>query len=141
MGAGGEGGGPDLNMQGSKQRQMARQHRATLARFLPDLTGGRMIGAFALTEPDAGSDAAAIRTRAAPANAGYTLNGAKQFITSGKIAGLAMVFAVTDPAAGKRGISAFLVPTDTPGYLVDKVEHKLGRRRRTPAPSGSKTSS
>lgn len=97
------------------------------ARFLPDLIGGRMIGAFALTEADAGSDASAIRTRATKVEGGYRLNGAKQFITSGKIAGLAVVFAVTDPAAGKKGISAFLVPTDQPGYVVDKVEHKLGQ--------------
>ncbi|WP_174286975.1 acyl-CoA dehydrogenase family protein [Sphingomonas bacterium] len=96
-------------------------------RFLPDLIAGRMIGAFALTETDAGSDAAAMRTRATRADGGWVLNGAKQFITSGRIAGLAMVFAVTDPAAGKRGMSAFLVPTDRPGYSIDKVEHKLGQ--------------
>ncbi|ABQ69949.1 acyl-CoA dehydrogenase domain protein [Rhizorhabdus wittichii RW1] len=100
---------------------------AQKARFLPELIGGRMIGAFALTEADAGSDAAALRTRATRAEGGWVLNGAKQFITSGKIAGVAMVFAVTDPAAGKKGISAFLVPTDSPGYAVDKVEHKLGQ--------------
>jgi alkylation response protein AidB-like acyl-CoA dehydrogenase len=96
-------------------------------RFLPDLTSGRMIGAFALTEADAGSDAAAIRTRASKVDGGYVLNGSKQFISSGKIAGLAVVFAVTDPDAGKKGISGFLVPTDRPGYVVDKVEHKLGQ--------------
>ncbi|TAK16290.1 MAG: acyl-CoA dehydrogenase [Rhizorhabdus sp.] len=100
---------------------------AQKARFLPELISGRMIGAFALTEADAGSDAAAIRTRAARVEGGWVLNGAKQFITSGKIGGLAMVFAVTDPQAGKKGISGFLVPTDTPGYVVDKVEHKLGQ--------------
>lgn len=100
---------------------------AQKARFLPDLINGRMIGAFALTESDAGSDAAAIRTRAVKAEGGWVLNGAKQFITSGKIGGLAMVFAVTDPQAGKKGISGFLVPTDTPGYVVEKVEHKLGQ--------------
>jgi len=100
---------------------------AQKARFLPDLIGGRMIGAFALTEADAGSDAAALRTRATRTEGGWILNGAKQFITSGKIAGVAMVFAVTDPAAGKKGISAFLVPTDKPGYGVDKVEHKMGQ--------------
>jgi len=100
---------------------------AQKARFLPDLIGGRMIGAFALTEADAGSDAAALRTRATRTEGGWILNGAKQFITSGRIAGVAMVFAVTDPAAGKKGISAFLVPTDTPGYAVDKVEHKMGQ--------------
>ena len=98
------------------------------SRFLPELIGGRMIGAFALSEADAGSDAAAMRCRAEKTSGGYRLNGAKQFISSGKIAGMAMVFAVTDPAAGKRGITGFLVPTDRPGYLVDKVEHKLGQR-------------
>jgi alkylation response protein AidB-like acyl-CoA dehydrogenase len=97
------------------------------ARFLPDLVAGRMIGAFALTEADAGSDAAAIRTQATRAEGGWRLNGAKQFITSGRIAGLTIVFAVTDPVAGKKGLSAFLVPTDRPGYAVDKVEHKLGQ--------------
>lgn len=100
---------------------------AQKARFLSDLIAGRMIGAFALTEPDAGSDASALRTRATRVKGGWKLNGAKQFITSGRIAGLAIVFAVTDPAAGKKGISAFLVPTDRPGYVVDKVEHKLGQ--------------
>ncbi|MET0287689.1 MAG: acyl-CoA dehydrogenase family protein [Polyangiales bacterium] len=97
------------------------------ARFLPELTSGRSIGAFALTEAEAGSDASAIRTRASKVPGGYVLNGSKQFITSGKIGGLAIVFAVTDPAAGKKGISAFLVPTDKPGYVVEKVEHKLGQ--------------
>lgn len=96
-------------------------------RFLPDLLSGRMLGAFALTEAEAGSDAAALRTRATRTSDGYVLNGSKQFITSGKIAGLAIVFAVTDPSAGKKGISAFLVPTDRKGYVVDKVEHKLGQ--------------
>ena len=107
---------------------------AQKARFLPDLISGRMIGAFALTEADAGSDAAAIRVRATKAgggagsnSAGYVLNGAKQFISSGRIAGVAMVMAVTDPEAGRKGISAFLVPTDSAGYHVDKVEHKLGQ--------------
>ncbi len=96
-------------------------------RFLPDLIAGRTLGAFALTEADAGSDAAAIRTRARKVDGGYVLDGAKQFISSGRIAGLAIVYAVTDPDAGKRGISGFLVPTDSEGYLVDKVEHKLGQ--------------
>jgi alkylation response protein AidB-like acyl-CoA dehydrogenase len=100
---------------------------AQQARFLPDLIAGRMIGAFALTETDAGSDASAIRTRAEKCPGCYRLNGAKQFITSGRIAGIAMVYAVTDPAAGKRGISGFIVPTDSAGYSVDKVEHKLGQ--------------
>jgi len=96
-------------------------------RFLPDLIAGRLIGAFALTESDAGSDAGAIRTRAVRAPGGYRITGAKQFITSGRIAGLAIVYAVTDPDLGKRGITAFLVPTGRPGYEVDKVEHKLGQ--------------
>ncbi|MFC6200133.1 acyl-CoA dehydrogenase family protein [Ponticaulis profundi] len=100
---------------------------AQKARFLPDLIGGRMIGAFALTEADAGSDASAIRTRATKVDGGWKLSGSKQFITSGRIAGLAMVIAVTDPNAGKKGLSAFLVPTDRDGYHVDKVEHKLGQ--------------
>lgn len=100
---------------------------AQRARFLPGLMNGKCIGAFALTEADAGSDASALRTRAVKVDGGYRLTGAKQFITSGKIAGLAIVFAVTDPEAGKRGMSAFLVPTDTPGYAVDKVEHKMGQ--------------
>ena len=96
-------------------------------RFLPGLVSGKTIGAFALTEADAGSDAGAIRTRATRNGNGYVLNGSKQFITSGKIAGLTLTFAVTDPSKGKRGISAFLIPTDRPGYHVDKVEHKLGQ--------------
>jgi alkylation response protein AidB-like acyl-CoA dehydrogenase len=96
-------------------------------RFLPDLIAGRMIGAFALTEADAGSDASAIRTRATKTPGGYVLNGSKQFITSGRIAGVMTVIAVTDPSAGKKGISAFLVPTDRKGYVVEKVEHKLGQ--------------
>jgi alkylation response protein AidB-like acyl-CoA dehydrogenase len=101
--------------------------RAQQQRFLPELIAGRMIGAFALSEADAGSDAAAIRTRATKQDGGYVLNGAKQFITSGRIAGLAIVIAVTDPDAGKKGMSAFLVPTDRPGYVVEKVEDKLGQ--------------
>lgn len=97
-------------------------------RFLPDLIAGRMIGAFALTEAGAGSDAAALRTRALKVEGGYRLSGSKQFISSAKIAGIAIVYAVTDPAAGKRGITGFIVPTDAPGYRVDKVEHKLGQQ-------------
>ncbi|API61105.1 acyl-CoA dehydrogenase [Tardibacter chloracetimidivorans] len=96
-------------------------------RFLRDLISGRSIGAFALTETDAGSDASAIRTRASRVDGGWKLNGAKQFITSGKIAKLAMVIAVTDPSAGKKGLTAFLVPTERAGYVVEKVEHKLGQ--------------
>lgn len=97
------------------------------SRFLPDLLGGRAIGAFALTEGHAGSDAGAIRTRARKVDGGWRLNGSKQFISSGKIASLTIVYAVSDPTAGKRGITGFLVPTDSLGYHVDKVEHKLGQ--------------
>lgn len=97
------------------------------ARFLPDLLAGRMVGAFALTETEAGSDASALCTRAQKVEGGYRLNGTKQFISSGKIAGIAIVYAVTDPVAGKRGISGFIVPTGSAGYSVDKVEHKLGQ--------------
>ncbi len=97
------------------------------ARFLPDLIGGRSIGAFALTEPDAGSDASAMRTRAVRVAGGWRISGSKQFITSGKIAGLVMIIAATDPDAGKKGLSAFIVPTDREGYHVDKVEHKMGQ--------------
>ncbi|MGH7122120.1 MAG: acyl-CoA dehydrogenase family protein [Acetobacteraceae bacterium] len=100
---------------------------AQVARFMPDLVAGRLIGAFALTEADAGSDAGAIRTRAVRKDGGYVLNGTKQFITSGRIAGLAIVFAVSDPDQGKRGISAFLAPTDRTGYYVDRIEDKLGQ--------------
>ena len=96
-------------------------------RWLPALISGETIGAFALTESDAGSDAAALRTRATRVAGGWQIDGAKQFITSGRIASVAMVIAITDPAAGRKGMSAFLVPTDTPGYGIDKVEHKLGQ--------------
>lgn len=102
--------------------------QAQKTRFLPDLIGGRTIGSFALTEADAGSDAAAIRTRAVKVMGGWSINGTKQFITSGKIGGLTLVIAVTDPEAKKKGLSAFLVPTDRPGYGVDKIEHKMGQR-------------
>ena len=96
-------------------------------RFLPSLASGEQIGAFALTEPHAGSDAGSLRTRARRDGDGYVLDGAKQFITSGREAGTVIVFAVTDPEAGKRGISAFIVPTDSPGYEVVRVEDKLGQ--------------
>ena len=96
--------------------------------FLRPIAQGGMFGAFALTEPHVGSDAAAITTRAEKAGAQYVLNGVKQFITSGKTADLAIVFAVTDKSAGKKGISAFVVPTSTPGYLVARLEDKTGQR-------------
>lgn len=101
---------------------------AQQARWLPGLIGGEGTGAFALTEAEAGSDASALRTRATRVEGGWRLNGAKQFISNGRIAKVAIVFAVSDPDAGKRGITAFLVPTDSAGYVVDKVEHKLGQR-------------
>jgi alkylation response protein AidB-like acyl-CoA dehydrogenase len=97
-------------------------------RWLRPLAEGRMLGCFCLTEPGAGSDAAAITTRASRAGNRFVLNGAKQFITSGRSADLALVFAVTDPTAGKKGLSAFVVPTDTPGYTVARVEHTMGQR-------------
>ncbi|PXB87757.1 acyl-CoA dehydrogenase, partial [Pseudomonas aeruginosa] len=96
-------------------------------RFLRPLAQGSMLGAFALTEPQAGSDASFLKTRARRDGDHYVLNGAKQFITSGSHAGMVIVFAVTDPDAGKRGISAFIVPTDTPGYEVVRIEDKLGQ--------------
>lgn len=95
--------------------------------FLTPLAQGEILGAFALTEPQAGSDAAALRTTASKDGDHYILNGTKQFITSGKYADIALVFAVTDKSAGKKGISAFIVETRTPGYNVAKLEHKLGQ--------------
>jgi alkylation response protein AidB-like acyl-CoA dehydrogenase len=97
-------------------------------RYLRPMAVGRMLGAFCLTEPQAGSDASALKSRAFKDGDHYVLNGAKQFITNGQNAGVALVFAVTDPAAGKKGISAFLVSTDNPGYKVARLEHKLGQR-------------
>lgn len=95
--------------------------------YLEPLAAGEMIGAFALTEPEAGSDAASIQTRATRTDAGYSITGTKQFITSGKIAGAIIVFALTDPSAGKRGMSAFLVPSGAPGLSVSSLEHKMGQ--------------
>ncbi|MGE4280796.1 MAG: acyl-CoA dehydrogenase family protein [Magnetospirillum sp.] len=95
--------------------------------YLRPMARGEWIGCFCLTEPEAGSDAAAIKTRAVKDGDFYVLNGAKQFITSGKNAKVAIVFAVTDPAAGKKGLSAFIVPTDTPGWNVARIEDKLGQ--------------
>ena len=101
---------------------------AQKARWLPSLATGKMLAAFCLTEPQAGSDASALTTRAERRGDSYVLNGVKQFITSGKNADLAIVFAVTQPEAGKRGMSAFVVPTDTEGYQVASVERKMGQR-------------
>ncbi|MGE3784982.1 MAG: acyl-CoA dehydrogenase family protein, partial [Alphaproteobacteria bacterium] len=97
-------------------------------RFLKPMAEGNMLACFCLTEPEAGSDAAAIRTRAVRRGNRWVVNGTKQFITSGSTADVAIVFAVTDPAAGRRGISAFIVPTDTSGYRIARLEHKLGQR-------------
>jgi alkylation response protein AidB-like acyl-CoA dehydrogenase len=96
-------------------------------KYLRPLASGKWLGCFCLTEPQAGSDAAAITLRATRDGDGYVLNGVKQFITSGKNADIAIVFAVTDKAAGKKGISAFIVPTATEGYRVARVEEKLGQ--------------
>ena len=103
------------------------------AKWLKPLARGEMLGAFCLTEPHAGSDASNLKTRAERRGDGWVLNGVKQFITSGRSADMALVFAVTDPASppssgNKRGISCFIVPTKTPGYRVASVEKKLGQK-------------
>ncbi len=103
-------------------------------RWLADMAAGRLIGAFCLTEPHAGSEANNLRTRAELRDGKWVLNGAKQFVTNGQRAGVAIVFAMTDPEAGKRGISAFLVPTDTPGFIVGKPEKKMGIRASDTCP-------
>src|SRR6185295_4727745 len=96
--------------------------------WLPDMAAGRKIGCFCLTEPQAGSEANNLRTRAALKNGRWVLNGNKQFVTNGKRAAVAIVFAVTDPDLGKKGLSAFIVPTDSPGFNVQRMEHKMGIR-------------
>ena len=106
---------PILNFGSDAQKQ----------RWLPDMASGKLLGAFALTEPDAGSDASAITTKAESIPNGYRLNGVKQFITSGKHADVAIVFART--SEGKKGISAFIVDTKMPGYIVSRVEKKHGQ--------------
>ena len=95
--------------------------------WLAPLARGEMLGAFCLTEPHVGSDASALRTTAVKEGNEYVLNGVKQFITSGKNGQVAIVIAVTDKAAGKKGMSAFIVPTSTPGYVVARLEDKLGQ--------------
>jgi alkylation response protein AidB-like acyl-CoA dehydrogenase len=95
--------------------------------YLKPLASGAQLGCFCLTEPQAGSDAAALRTSAQKRGDRYLLNGTKSFITSGANAEVAIIFAVTDPDAGKKGISAFVVPTDNPGYQVGGVEQKMGQ--------------
>jgi len=110
--------GPLLNYGNPDQQQT----------WLPKLASGSAIGCFCLTEPQAGSEAHNLRTRAELRDGQWILNGAKQFVSNGKRAQLAIVFAVTDPELGKKGLSAFLVPTDTPGFSVDRSEHKMGIR-------------
>ena len=100
---------------------------AQKAKWLAPLARGEMLGAFCLTEPHVGSDASALRTTAMREGDSYVINGVKQFITSGKNGDVAIVIAVTDKAAGKKGMSAFLVPTATPGYVVARLEDKLGQ--------------
>ncbi len=106
---------------------MAWASEAQKERWLRPLARGEMLGAFCLTEPHVGSQADGLKTTAVRDGADYLLNGVKQFITSGKNGDLAIVMAVTDKAAGKRGISAFVVPTTTPGYTVARLEDKLGQ--------------
>lgn len=96
-------------------------------KFLKPMAAGKQLGAFCLTEPHAGSDASDLKTKAKLVDGEYVLNGVKQFITSGKNGDIAIVFAVTDPPAGKKGISAFIVPTNTPGYVVSNIENKMGQ--------------
>ncbi|WP_122422441.1 acyl-CoA dehydrogenase family protein [Pseudomonas viridiflava] len=96
--------------------------------WLEKLATGQTIGCFCLTEPHAGSEAHNLRTRAELQGDEWVINGAKQFVSNGKRAKLAIVFAVTDPELGKKGLSAFLVPTDNPGFVVDRSEHKMGIR-------------
>jgi butyryl-CoA dehydrogenase len=97
-------------------------------RFLKPVASGATLGCFCLTEPHVGSDASAIRTTARRDGAHWVLNGVKQFVTSGQNAGVAVVFAVTDKGAGKKGIGGFVFSTDTPGFVVARLEHKLGQR-------------
>lgn len=116
--------GPILQFGNAAQRE----------RWLPELALGKTIGAFCLTEPQAGSEANNLKTRATFDNGHWTLTGSKQFVTNGMRAGVAVVFAVTDPERGKRGISAFIVPTDTPGFHVGRPEKKLGIRASDTCP-------
>jgi alkylation response protein AidB-like acyl-CoA dehydrogenase len=106
---------------------MAYANDAQKECWLKPLARGEMLGAFCLTEPHVGSEAGGLKTTAVKDGDAYVLNGVKQFITSGKNGDVAIVMAVTDKAAGKKGISAFIVPTRTPGYTVARVEDKLGQ--------------
>jgi alkylation response protein AidB-like acyl-CoA dehydrogenase len=106
---------------------MAWGREAQKQRWLKPLARGEILGAFCLTEPHVGSEAGGLRTSAVRDGADYVLDGVKQFITSGKNGDVAIVMAVTDKAAGKKGISAFIVPTSTPGYTVARIEDKMGQ--------------
>ena len=106
---------------------MAWANDAQKAQWLKPLARGELLGAFCLTEPHVGSQADGLKTTAVRDGDHYVLNGVKQFITSGKNGDVAIVMAVTDKSAGKKGISAFIVPTTTPGYTVARVEDKLGQ--------------
>ena len=97
-------------------------------RWLRPMATGAAVSSFALTEPSAGSDASGLRTRAERDDGGYVINGSKQFISNARVGQTTILFAVTDPAAGKRGISAFIVANDAPGFAVSRVEHKLGQK-------------
>lgn len=107
---------PILNFGTEEQKQ----------KYVPRLAAGELIGAFGLTEPGAGSDASGIRTRAVKQGDTYVLNGSKIFITNGEVADIFIVFAVTDPEAGAKGVSAFIVERGTPGFSIGKKEHKMG---------------
>ncbi|SAK96793.1 acyl-CoA dehydrogenase [Caballeronia fortuita] len=107
---------------------------AQKAEWLPKLASGEVIGAFCLTEPQAGSEANNLRVRAVEKDGQWVISGSKQFVTNGARAGVAIVFAVTDPDQGKRGLSAFIVPTNTPGFNVGAPEHKLGIRASDTCP-------
>lgn len=96
-------------------------------RYLRGVSSGNMLGAFALTEPHGGSDASDLKTRAVRTSKGWRIDGVKQFITSASISDFVILFAKTDPAAGKRGVSAFVFPTSTPGFKVLRVEKKMGQ--------------
>ena len=107
------------------------QHYGTDAqrdRWLRPMAAGAAVGSFALTEPGAGSDAAALRTRAVRDGADYVIDGSKQFISNARIGQTTLLFAITDPAAGKKGMSCFVVANDTPGFQVARVEEKLGQK-------------
>jgi alkylation response protein AidB-like acyl-CoA dehydrogenase len=106
---------------------MAWGSEAQKAQWLKPLASGELLGAFCLTEPHVGSQADGLKTTATKDGEHYVLNGVKQFITSGKHGDVAIVMAVTDKAAGKKGISAFIVPTSTPGYTVARLEDKMGQ--------------